>query len=194
MTSLNIFSTELKIQRHVYNNVMSWVIWITGLPGSGKSTVALSVKEKIPDAAMLSIDALRHIVTPAPDYSDTEREHVYRALVFTAHMLHELGHDVIIDATAHKNSWRVLARELIPEFYEVYLKCPVALCMKREKKRKDTHAAPTEIYEKGKKGWPVPGIQVPYEEPDKPEIIINTENESPETAAGKIVKIHKSRT
>lgn len=172
---------------------MSWVLWVTGLPGSGKSTVALSVKEKIPGTVILSIDNLRHIVTPVPNYSDTEREHVYRALVFTAKVLHELGHNVIIDATAHKNSWRALAREVIPEFYEVYLKCPVKLCMEREKKRKDTHAAPTEIYEKAKKGWPVPGINVLYEEPEKPEFIINTEKEQPETAAGKIAKILKNR-
>ncbi len=168
---------------------MSWVIWITGLPGSGKSTVALTVKERIPDAVILTMDELRKIITPKPTYSDTEREYVYRAIVFTAKTLYEVGHNVIIDATGNRKSWRQLAGKLIPDFFEVYLKCPVELCMKREKTRIDTHAAPKKIYEKGKKGWPVPGINVPYEEPEKPEIIINTEKESPAPAAEKIVKM-----
>ena len=168
---------------------MPWVIWITGLSGSGKSTVALSVKKKIPDGVILRIDDLRKIVTPQPTYSDEEREYVYMAIVFTAKTLYELGHNVIIDATAYKKSWRELARKLIPDFFEIYLKCPIELCMEREKTRIDTHAAPMRIYEKGKKGSPVPGINIPYEEPDKPEIIINSEKESPDMAAEKIVKM-----
>lgn len=170
---------------------MPWVIWITGLPGSGKSTVALTVKEKIPDAVILRMDELRKIITPEPTYSDAEREHVYRALVFTAKTIYELGHNVIIDATGNKKCWRALARELVPDFFEIYLKCPLELCMEREKARLDTHAAPTKIYEKGKAGWPVPGIKVPYEEPGNPEIIIDTEKESPAIAAEKIVKLLK---
>lgn len=173
---------------------MPWAIWITGLPGSGKSIVAMAVKKKIPDAVILRIDELRKIVTPEPTYSDTEREHVYRALVFTTKTLNELGHNVIIDATGNKKSWRELARELIPEFFEVYLECSVELCKEREKTRINTHAAPTRIYEKGGKGWPVPGINVLYEETEKPEIIINTEKESPDAAAEKIVKMLNKST
>lgn len=167
---------------------MAFVIWITGLPGSGKSTVALAVKEKIPDSVILRMDELRKIVTPEPAYSDEEREHVYRALVYMAKTLHDLGHNVIIDATGNRKSWRELARELIPDYYEIYLKCPMALCMEREKTRLNTHAAPARIYEKGEAGWPVPGINVPYEEPDRPELIIDTEKESPEKAAEKIIE------
>jgi adenylylsulfate kinase len=168
---------------------MSWVIWITGLPGSGKSTVALRVKEKIPDTIILKMDELRKVITPEPTYSDTEREYVYRAIVFTAKTLYENKHNVIIDATGNRKLWRGLARELIPDFFEVYLRCPIEICMEREKTRVDTHTAPTKIYEKGNVGSPVPGVNVPYEEPDKPELIINTDKESPTTAAEKIIKM-----
>jgi len=166
---------------------MPWVVWITGLPGSGKSTLAQAVKEKIPDVVILRMDELRRVVTPEPTYSDTEREYVYRAIVFTAKTIYELGHNVIIDATGNKKSWRALAREIIPNFFEVYLKCPLELCMEREKMRADTHAAPTKIYEKGKEGWPVPGMTVQYEEPERPELLINTKEESPQIAAEKII-------
>ena len=172
---------------------MPWTIWITGLPGSGKSTVASAVKEKIPASVILRMDELRRIVTPEPTYSDTEREYAYRALVFTAKTLYETGHNVIIDATANKKSWRELARKLIPEFFEVYLKCPVKICMERETSRTDTHTAPSRIYEKGKKGWPVPGVKVPYEEPDKPEVVIDAEKESSDTATEKIVEMLKDK-
>lgn len=172
-----------------YNYYMPWVLWITGLPGCGKSTVALKVTELLPDALVLRMDDLRKIVTPAPSYSDEEREHVYRALVYTAKTLCEAGQNVIIDATGNKRSWRQLARELIPAYMEVYLKCPVELCIEREKTRTDTHSAPKHIYEKGKAGWPVPGINVPYEKPVGPELIIDTEKETPEKAAEKIVKM-----
>jgi adenylylsulfate kinase len=150
-------------------------IWITGLPGSGKSTVAEAIKKVHPEFIVLRMDEFRKIVTPEPTYSDSEREIVYRALVYISKTLTELGHDVIIDATGNLKKWRDLARELIPRYIEVYLRCPVELCIQREKKRSKTHAAPKDIYKKGSKGWPVPGMVVPYEEPIKPEIVLDSD-------------------
>ncbi len=172
-----------------YNMAMSWVIWITGLPGCGKSSVAIEVKRKIPDAVILNSDELRKIVTPDPKFSGDEREYVYKALVYTAKTVYELGHNVIIDATATRRIWREIARKLIPDFFEIYLTCPLDTCMDREKTRLDTHEAPTGIYEKGRKGAPVPGLNVPYEEPDNPELVIDTEKTLPGEAADKIVKM-----
>jgi adenylylsulfate kinase len=172
---------------------MTWVMWITGLPGSGKSTIAMAVKEKIPGAVILRMDDLRRIVSPQPTYSDAEREYVYRSLVYTAKTLYDLGHEVIIDATANRKSWRELARTLIQNFVEVYLKCPLELCIEREKSRVDTHAAPKGIYEKSGKGWPVPGVTVPYEESESPEIIIDTGKEAPSEALDRIMKTLKDR-
>ncbi|MEC4686081.1 MAG: adenylyl-sulfate kinase [Nitrospirota bacterium] len=154
---------------------MPKAIWITGLPGSGKSTVAEAFRKKHPEFLILRMDELRKIVTPRPSYSETERELVYRCIVYTAKTLIELGHDVIIDATGNMRRWRELAREVIPDFAEVYLKCSISECLRRERLRRETHAAPRDIYEKGKKGWPVPGVAVPYEEPLNPEVVIDTE-------------------
>ena len=173
---------------------MSWVVWITGLSGSGKSTVALALKKKVPEAEILHMDELRKIVTPEPAYSDSEREYVYRALVYTAKTLNELGYNVIIDATGNRRSWRQLARAQIPFFLEVYLECPLEKCMQRENTRIDRHAAPEGIYEKGEKGWPVPGVNIAYEAPEKPELIINTGIVSPEDAVNMIVEMIKENT
>ena len=149
-------------------------VWITGLPGSGKSSIADAIKALHPDFVVLRMDDLRKIVTPEPVYSDTEREIIYRSLVYLAKKLTELSHTVIIDATGNMRRWRELARELIPRFAEIYLKCPVEECISRERQRQETRGAPKDIYKKGEQGWPVPGINVPYEESHSPEIIIDT--------------------
>ncbi len=163
-------------------------IWITGLPGSGKSTISDRIKNIYPEFVILRMDELRKIVTPNPTYSDSEREIVYRALVYIAKILTELDHDVILDATGNMRRWRELARNLIPRFIEIYLKCPLDVCIERERLRKETHEAPREIYDKGKKGWPVPGVVVPYEEPLNPEIIIDTAKYSLEDTLAIILK------
>jgi len=149
-------------------------LWITGLPGSGKSTIADAIKASHPDFIILRMDELRKCVTPDPTYSDAEREIVYRSLVYLAERITGLGHNVIIDATGNMRRWRELARGLIPQYTEIYLKCPLQECIKRERERQKTHGAPKGIYKKGEKGWPVPGVNTPYEEPLAPEIIIDT--------------------
>ena len=164
---------------------MSWTIWITGLPGSGKSTVSLALKEIIPDCIILRTDDLRKTMTPEPDYSDRERDYLYRAFVYMGKTLSELGHNVILDATGHRSSWRKLAGKLIPDFYEVYLECPLSLCEEREQTRIDTHSAPSDIYKKGRKGQHVPGINVIYEISEKPSLVINSKTVSADEAAKK---------
>jgi adenylylsulfate kinase len=164
----------------------SIALWITGLPGSGKSTFADALKRAHPEFTVLRMDELRKIITPTPTYSDTERDIVYRSLVYLSKTLTERGHDVIIDATGNLRKWRDLARQLIPGFLEVYLRCPLDICIQRETLRSETHDAPREIYQKGGAGWPVPGVVVPYEEPLNPEIVIDTESTSVEHGIEKI--------
>lgn len=151
-------------------------LWITGMPGSGKSTIAAELKRLHPDFIVLRMDELRKVVTPSPTYSDPERDIVYRCLVYMAKTIVEAGHSVIIDATGNLRKWRDLARQLIPNYGEIYMKCPVELCRAREEQRFETHGAPKEIYKKGDSGWPVPGVAVPYEEPLNPDILIRADS------------------
>ncbi len=156
------------------------VLWITGLPGSGKSTIADGIMRAYPDFVILRMDEIRRLITPIPTYSEDEREIVYRAIVYMAKVLYRLKHNVIIDATANRRRWRELARQNIQNFAEIYLRCPIDACQRREKERQDTHLAPKNIYKKGLEGSPVPGITVPYEEPLNPELTIDTSRLKPE--------------
>lgn len=158
------------------------VIWITGLPGSGKSTVADEITKAHPEFMVLRMDEFRKIATPEPTYSDSERDILYRSLVYFAKKLSEQGQNVVIDATGNLRKWRDLARQHIPLFREVYLRCAAGVCMLREQKRIDTHGAPRDIYKKGSEGWPVPGMVAPYEEPLNPEVTIETDKTSVEEA------------
>ena len=164
--------------------------WLTGLPGSGKTTLALAAKEAIPHLVLLHMDEMRRIVTPQPTYSGEERDHLYMGLVFAALVLTREGHDVVIDATANMRKWRNSARSLIPNFHEVYIKCPLDLCQEREKDRKDVFT-PADIYKKAQAGWPVPGVNVPYEKPEHPELIIDCAAMSSDEAASALVRYIK---
>lgn len=169
---------------------MPAVLWLTGLPGSGKSTIADAFLKRHPDWMLLRMDELRRFITPEPTYSEEERELLYRAIVYMAREFYRKGMNVLIDATANRRRWRDLARQEIRDFIEIYLKCPLELCMEREAKRKDLHGAPEDIYKKGKAGWPVPGITVPYEEPLNPELTIDTEKVTPEEAVIMIERLN----
>jgi len=170
-----------------------FVVWLTGLPGSGKSTLARLLSKKLYEKGVktqiLSSDMLRKVLTPKPTYTEEERKIVYDTLVFIAKLLASNNVNVIIDATANRRSYREKARKQIKNFVEVYVKCPISLCMQREKRRKKTFGAPKKIYEKGLKGvsGTVPGLGAPYEEPLKPEIIVETDRLTPKQCIQKIL-------
>ncbi len=172
---------------------MSWAVWITGLPGSGKTAIARKVRKLletrgITTAKVLELDEIRKFITPQPTYSDEEREIVYASLVYMAKLLVECRIPVIIDATANRRRYRERARETIPNFAEVYVTCSLNTCMERERRRKARHA-PAGIYKKGeRKGATVPGLNVPYEEPMHPEVVVDSEIMSPQACATKVVE------
>ena len=179
---------------------MGFCLWITGLPGSGKSTIAKELERIFSEAGInfvtLSLDKIRKVLTPEPKYTDQERELVYRSLVFMAQlMVEQCSKNVIIDATGHRRAFRNLARQLIPEFAEIYVKCPLERCKARDASRrgqpvqKDLYKHAYEGRLKGK----LPGISAPYEESEDPEVLVASDILSPHESARKIMAYIRSR-
>ena len=169
-----------------------WCVWVTGLPGSGKSVVSEALhnllKRKGIHAQILASDALRKILTPKPTYTLEERDIVYATLVYIAKLLTKNGVNVIIDATGNLRRYRENARKQISSFMEAYLECPLEICFQRESKRTKTYEAPKKIYVKALEGKAptVPGVGQPYEPPLNPEITLDTTKFTPEKCAEKI--------
>ena len=172
----------------------AWTVWITGLPGSGKSTVAQTLLSRLEGenihAQILSTDMLRQVMTPKPSYSEGERQNVYATVVFIAKLLNQNNVNVIIDATGNLRKYRDLGRRELVNSILVYAKCPLEICLKREAARKVSFGAPSEIYLKGLDGRSstVPGINVAYEEPLDADVVVETDKMTPTRCAEKIVE------
>jgi adenylylsulfate kinase len=162
----------------------AFAIWVTGLPASGKSTIVKALSKALAargaDVAVLESDVLRTVFTPHPRYDEEERNTFYRQLVYVGTLLTKHGVPVIFDATANLRIYREHARKQIPGFLEVYVECPLEICVSRD---------PKGIYQAGREGRAkiVPGLQQPYEAPVKPDVVVHGESEMPETAAERIV-------
>jgi len=172
---------------------VSWALWVTGPPGSGKTTVTRAAVELLRARGLpvctLELDAIRQRLVPAPEYTEAERELVYRALGYMAVRLTEAGVPVIVDATAHRRRWRELVRMAIRRFAEVQLVCPLEVCRARERSRETGHAPPGIYARAGTPGATVPGVDVPYEVGLAPELWIDTSRDDVATAARAIADL-----
>ena len=169
------------------NRERGFALWITGLPASGKSSITAALVKKLAalgiSAVVLESDEMRNILTPEPTYSQEERDRFYREMVQIGALLARQGINVIFDATANKRSYRDQARDLVQDFSEVYVHCPIDVCMQRD---------PKGIYARGASGGSgtVPGMQAAYEPPISPDIIVDGRS-GPEQNADLIVSIIK---
>ena len=163
---------------------MSFAVWITGLPASGKSTITSVLRPKIEKMGLpvevLESDSVRRMLTPTPTYSPEERDLFYRALAVMGSRLVAHGVVVVFDATATRRAYRDFARSLIDRFVEVAVECPLGICMARD--RKGTYA-------KGMAGhsMTVPGLQDPYEAPISPDLRIDSIRTPASEAADSII-------
>ncbi|MHA2641730.1 MAG: HAD-IA family hydrolase [bacterium JZ-2024 1] len=156
------------------------VVWISGRPAAGKSTVsrllARLLRERGFRVALLDSDDLRAFLTGTPTYDDTEKTFVYRALFKMADVASRSGAVTIVAATGFRRELRREARALFPRYLEVYLQCPVEEAVRRD---------PKSLYAQALAGHisTLPGISLPYEEPQSPDLVIDTTRVSPERAA-----------
>lgn len=185
---------------------MAFVIWLTGLPGSGKSGIGRHLVRLLVARSRrvvrLEMDRIRTLLVDQPKYDEGERDLAYRCLATTAIVLYENGINVVIDATAHRRRWRDFTRQNISNFVEVYVKCPINTCIERESRRKQ-HPARQRIYldalDRLKTGekvlglGDVPGVDVEYEEPQDPEITVESDKFSSEQIASMILNQLRNR-
>jgi adenylylsulfate kinase len=115
-----------------------FAVWITGLPASGKSTIAALLLRELRarglDPEVVESDVLREIATPRPVYDEEERSAFYRLMAHVGERLVRHGVPVIFDATANRRAYREHARERISSFIEVFVDCPVEVCAARDPK------------------------------------------------------------
>ena len=181
--------------------VPGWAIWITGRPGSGKTTIAVLVAETLGPRAIplrvLDLPTARQRLLPYHPGSEADHEIVCRALAYAAKLLTEAGIAVLIDATAERRVWREVARELIPRFAEVQLLCPSSLCAERERAARwglggEAPHAPRPA------PAPEPDIVLEYEESRRPDLVVRTDIGDPQSAADAVLtlisRLHQSVT
>lgn len=164
------------------------VIWFTGLSGSGKSTVAREVEHALIEngrnATVLDGDNIRHGLNKNLGFSPEDRTENIRRIGEVARLFCEAN---VIAFTAFISPYkkdRHLARELVPagQFIEVLCQAPLEVCEKRD---------PKGLYKKARAGE-IPeftGISAPYEAPDKPELVLNTDKESLEESTRKVLDL-----
>ncbi|HLH00523.1 MAG TPA: adenylyl-sulfate kinase [Bryobacteraceae bacterium] len=166
---------------------LAFAVWVTGLPASGKSTLAQALKTQLAEqgvaAAELESDVLRRVLSDHPRYDQEGRDRFYRLMTYIGVLLTQHGVSVIFDATANRREYRNRARQQIPRFLEVYVSCPLEVCMRRD---------PKSLYKQAREGAAenVPGLQAEYEPPVAPDLIVQGDRDDPAGAArGVIAKL-----
>jgi len=143
-----------------------WNLWITGLSGSGKTTISKQLlkllnKNKIV-CEYLRLDDIRQFITPDPKFTREERELVYRCGIYTVEVLNKYGVNTIIDSVDGQGYGRDLARKRVSGLHVVWIDCPIEVCIEREKNRTDKGHI-VNLYEKAKKGLTkLPGLGYEY--------------------------------
>ena len=159
-------------------------VWFTGLPCSGKTTVADRVAEILKKRGhrveRLDGDTVRKGLTSDLGFSKKDRDENIKRVTFVAKLL--TRNDVIVLATfvSPYRERRRFTREEIGSFMEVYVRCSLEECMKRDIKGMYKKAMAGEIKD-------FTGVDDPYEEPLNPELILDTDKETVEESAGKVL-------
>ena len=164
------------------------VIWLTGIPGSGKTTLALELqkfyqKKGLP-IEILDGDEIRKTLSKDLGFSPEDRKEHNRRVIFVAQILAKNGITTIVPLISPYRETRANARKEIPNFVEVWVKASVDECKKRDPKGLYKKALAGEIKN-------LTGLQAPYEEPENAELVLDTEKHSVEESTDLITSTLK---
>ena len=175
-----------RAKRQKANQHNSVIMWFTGLSGAGKSTLAHAVEERLYKmnikTFVLDGDNVRHGLCGDLGFSDDDRIENIRRVGEVSKLMIEAGVITLTAFISPFRSDRNTARNLVPhgDFIEIYCKCSLEKCEERDVKG---------LYKKARTGE-IPhftGISSPYEEPENPELIVNTGSHSIEECADAVI-------
>jgi len=185
-------ATVTRERREAQNGHKSCVLWFTGLSGAGKSTLAHAVEEQLHQLGcrtfVLDGDNVRHGLSSNLGFSEDDRRENIRRIGEAAKLMMEAG---VIAMTAFISPFRAdreAVRNLMPhgDFFEVYCKAALETCEARDVKG---------LYKKARAGEikNYTGIDSPYEAPEKPELVVDTDALSIEQSVGEVLKLLQVR-
>ena len=195
MKSPNVIYHQASVtrgRRNQSNNHQSVVLWFTGLSGSGKSTLAHVLEEKLFNKGcktfVLDGDNVRHGLNSNLDFSDNDRKENIRRIGEVAKLMLESGLIVMTAFISPFREDRAAVRNLISnsDFIEIYCKASLKTCEERDVKGLYKRARAGEI-----KNYT--GIDSPYEAPENPELIIDTDKETLDESVSKIYRFLKRK-
>lgn len=161
-----------------------FVIWLTGLPGSGKTTIAQMLEPKLKKLGvrveLLDGDEVRKQLSPDLGFTKQDRELHAKRVVYLSKLLARNGIVAIVSLISPYRAFRSFARQQIGDFVEVYVNCSLKTCIDRDPKGLYKKAFDGEIQD-------LTGVQDPYEEPVNPEVTVSTEKETAEQSVEKIL-------
>lgn len=161
-----------------------FTVWFTGLPCCGKTTiadrVAVVLKQKGYRVERLDGDIVRKNITRDLGFSKTDRDENIRRVALLAKKLTDDEAVVLATFVSPYREQRRNTRKEIGRFIEVYVRCPVEICMKRDVKG---------MYQKAREGKikHFTGVDDPYEEPEHPELILDTDTETLDESVEKVI-------
>ncbi|CAN2251864.1 adenylyl-sulfate kinase [Bacillus vallismortis] len=190
MTNRDIVWHEASITKEEYqqkNKHKSSILWLTGLSGSGKSTIANAAARELFEQGyqviVLDGDNIRHGLNKDLGFSDEDRKENIRRIGEVAKLFVQQGTIVITAFISPFREDREQVRQLVGagEFNEVYIKCDLDICEQRD---------PKGLYKKARNGE-IPfftGIDSPYEEPEAPELILDSGQHDREACKNQLIE------
>ena len=160
-----------------------FTIWLTGLSGAGKSTLSRAIEERLRargrNVEVLDGDIVRTHLSKGLGFSREDRNTNIERIAFVCNLLTRNGVICVSAAISPYSEAREWAREEIKHFIEVYVKCPIEVCRQRDVK------GLYKLADEGKiKGFT--GVDDPYEVPEHPELVIETDKETIEESVARI--------
>lgn len=181
-----------RTKREERNGYRGKVVWLTGLPGAGKSTIAHAIEAKLHRSGLQTVvldgDNIRHGLCSDLGFSTADRNENIRRVGEVARLFLEQGTLVFVALVSPVRSAREQIRALLPDgdFIEIYCNCPLAICRQRD---------PKGLYAKAESGL-IPeftGISSPYEAPLDPALTLDTGTESIEESVNRLTQFLRDR-